>query len=61
MNGDGITHQELLNAIIGVGVPLILAILTLAVLHGRTYFQHKLMWKEFQRRHKINGGEYKEE
>jgi hypothetical protein len=55
VSNDGVTHQELLNAILGVGIPLILAIGTLAVMHGRIFFQHKMMWKEFARQHKING------
>ena len=53
--GDEVTHKELLNVIIGVGIPIILSILGLAITHGRTYYQHRMLWREYCKKHGING------
>ena len=45
---DNVTHREILIALISLGIPNM-------VMGAVMFFQHRLMWNDFKRRHDING------
>jgi hypothetical protein len=53
---DAITHQQLLEVFLLVGLPLIGMMVATLVKYGRNEYEHRLMWRDFQKRHNIPNG-----
>jgi hypothetical protein len=45
---DGVTHREILVALILFGIPNL-------VVGAVFFFQHRLMWNDYRKRHGMNG------
>ena len=53
---EGVTHAQLLEAFLLVGLPIVGMMVANLVKYGRNEYEHRLMWRDYQRRHNIPNG-----